>query len=107
MNKERITLLIKFIEDEPENPFNSYALAMEYYEHKPSKALDVLVGLTQKFPSYLPTYFKLAHLHWEDEKWDLAEEIFLKGIRLAEEQEDKKAMTELQSAYQNFQFERD
>ncbi len=107
MNSERINLLEKYIEEEPTNPFNKYALAMEYYEEAPDKALPTLRGLIVHHPEYLPTYFKLAHLLWEDEIWKEAASIFQKGIDLADQQNDQKALQELKAAYLNFQFDYD
>ncbi|WP_421765256.1 tetratricopeptide repeat protein [Ekhidna sp.] len=107
MNSDRITLLKKYISEEPDNPFNKYALAMEYYEVQPIKSLGLLRALIADHPDYLPTYFKAAHLLWEEELWDEANEVFTIGIELAEKQNDQKAIFELKSAYQNFQFDRD
>ncbi|MEP5611677.1 MAG: tetratricopeptide repeat protein [Cyclobacteriaceae bacterium] len=107
MNIERIKLLQKFISEEPNDPFNHYALAMEHYDEYPEKALDLLQGLSISHSEYLPTYFKLAHLYWDIEKWDEAESVFMSGIKLAEKQMDQKALSELKSAYQNFQFEKE
>ena len=107
MNLERIALLKQFIEEEPSNPFNKYALAMEYYEEDPSESLPLIQSLLDKNPEYLPTYFKAAHLLWENEEWDEAEEVFQKGIKLAETQGDQKTLLELKSAYQNFMIDKE
>ena len=107
MNEERILMLRKFIEEEPNNPFNTYALAMEYYDSNPERALEILMDLAKKSSSYLPTYFKLSHLLWEMEEWNLAEQMFLEGIKIAGEVDDIKALSELKSAYQNFLFEKE
>lgn len=105
MNIERIKLLESYVKEEPENPFNGYALAMEFYESDPDRSLALLLELTEKHPNYLPTYFKAAHLLWEKENYQATEKLFKKGIQLAEQQSDTKAMHELSSAYQNFKFE--
>ncbi len=107
VNQERIKLLKAYIQEEPGNPFNRYALAMEYYEEKPDEALTLLKDMATDHPEYLPTYFKLAHLYWELEDWDNAETTFTNGIALAEHQNDQKALSELKSAFQNFEFERE
>ncbi|MEQ9467019.1 MAG: tetratricopeptide repeat protein [Ekhidna sp.] len=107
MNTERIKLLKEFISGEPDNPFNTYALAMEYYEIDPSESLALLRSLLQDHPEYLPSYFKAAHLLWDTENWEEADAVFQNGIRLAENQGDQKALGELKSAYLNFQFDRD
>ncbi len=107
MNPERIALLEQFIKEEPENPFNMYALAMEYYEVNPIESLKLLRTLLEKHPEYLPSYFKAAHLMWEEELWEEANTTFTKGIQLAETQGNQKALLELKSTYQNFQFDMD
>jgi len=107
VNVERIKLLEKYIEEEPSNPFNRYALAMEYYDVDQGKALKLLQELRTAHSEYLPTYFKLANLCWDFEKWNEAESVFESGIKLAEKQGDQKALSELKSAHQNFQFEKD
>ena len=107
MNPERIALLEQFIQEEPENPFNTYALAMEYYEGDPNESLKLLRALLKRNPDYLPSYFKAAHLMWEEELWEEANETFERGIQLAENQNNQKAVLELKSAYQNFQFDMD
>lgn len=107
MNQKRIDLLKAFIEEEPNNPFNRYALAMELYEEAPSEAQILLEFLQANHADYLPLYYKLAHLYWESEDWDKAEKTFLSGIELARRQSEAKTLSELQNAYQNFEFERE
>jgi tetratricopeptide (TPR) repeat protein len=107
MSDARIQMLRKFISDEPNNPFNTYALAMEYYERQPDQSLTLLQQLLEDHHDYLPTYFKAAHLYWNLEEWEQAESIFEKGIQLAENQQDEKAKKELKAAFQNFQIDMD
>ncbi len=107
MNQKRIKLLEKYIQEDSQNPFNQYALAMEYYDELPKKALSLLDRLLKRHPDYLPTYFKIAHLYWEMEQWSKADCIFRKGISLAGSQSDTKALAELKSTYQNFLMEKD
>ncbi len=80
---------------------------MEYYDSEPNESLLLLRALLLDHPDYLPTYFKAAHLLWDKELWDESEDVFKAGIELAEKQNDQKAVSELKSAYQNFQFDRD
>ena len=105
MNQERIKLLEAYIQDEPANPFNKYALAMEYYEADPAKSLELLQSILTEHAGYLPSYFKTAHLLWEEERWEEADQIFQKGIQLATDEGDEKALHELKAAYQNFQID--
>ena len=107
MDEKRIHLLKEYIEQDPEDPFNRYALAMEYYEEAPNTALQYLGELVSDQPDYLPTYYKLAHLYWELEMWNDADRVFKQGIKLAEQKSENKTLHELKSAYQNFEFDRE
>jgi Tfp pilus assembly protein PilF len=104
-NLQRIAMLQKFIEEEPQNPFNTYALAMEYYQEDPEKSLGILKALLQEAPDYLPSYYKAAHLYWDRGELELAASIFEKGKELAKKTEDQKALGELNAAFMNLQFE--
>lgn len=107
MNNNRITAILQFIEEDPSDPFNHYALAIEYERTHPEKALEVLKQLAQDHPQYMPTYYKAAHLAWDLGQNETADRLFALGIDLAKTTNDTKTLRELQSAYQNFQFETD
>ncbi|MEO9871230.1 tetratricopeptide repeat protein [Ekhidna sp.] len=107
MNAERIKLLKQFIDEEPSNPFNRYALAMEYYDVDAEESLELLRKLLLEYPDYLPSYFKAAHLLWDNEEWEEANKVFQEGIELAGKQENQKALAELKAAHQNFEFDRE
>ena len=79
---------------------------MEYYNPKPIASSNILSDLLTEHPDYLPTYFKAANLFWSLEQFEKAEKIFKEGIKLAKKSGDNKALFELNSAYQNFQFDR-
>ncbi|HEY5824805.1 MAG TPA: tetratricopeptide repeat protein [Cyclobacteriaceae bacterium] len=104
---ERIQQLIKFLEEEPNDEFIHYALALEYSKFDAAKAKAEFENLLLKHPSYLPTYYPAAHLLIELGNNEEAENLFLKGIELAKAQGNNKARMELQSAYMMFQTERD
>ncbi|MDR7130789.1 Tfp pilus assembly protein PilF [Algoriphagus sp. 4150] len=106
-NLNRIQLLRQFTEEEPENPFNWYALALEYRETDEEEAFTLFAKVLADHPSYLAAYFPAAHLYAEMGEIEQAKAIFEKGIVLAREQKNIKAQQELQNAYQNFLFEHD
>lgn len=105
MNIKRVKLLEEYIEQEPNNPFNHYALAMEYFDNDPKQALDVMEKLINQHKDYLPTYYQLATLYWEMEQLEKAKLTFEQGIRLAKKQQQQKILGELTSAYQNLLYE--
>ena len=55
MNNDRIQQLIRFVQEEPGDPFNVYALAMEYVADEPRQAMACFDDLLTRFPDYLPT----------------------------------------------------
>ncbi len=106
MNEIRVKRLEAFIEAEPDEPFNYYALAMEYQDTDAGVTRKYLEKLRADIPEYLPTYYPLAHLYWDMERWEEAEHTFTAGIRLATEQHENKLLNELKGALQNFIFDK-
>ncbi|MFN3996483.1 tetratricopeptide repeat protein [Algoriphagus sp.] len=106
-NLERLRLLREFIKEEPKNPFNYYALALEIREIDPNESINLFDFLLLNHPDYLPVYFPSAHFFFELGQIGKAKEIFEKGIFTAKSQGDQKAQKELQNAFQNFLYEND
>lgn len=105
MNQNRINQLLEWLESEPNDAFNLYALAMEYKEEIPAKAIDYLEKIRTNEPSYVPTYYHLAELYNTLKNKEKAEEIYKIGIRVCKERKEQHALAELQNAYQNFLYE--
>jgi len=106
-NLERLRLLEEFAREEPNNPFNWYALALETENSQPDQALFYFRKVLKDFPEYLPVYFPSAHFFSEHELIQEAQETFESGIELAKQLKESKPLHELQNAYQNFLFEND
>ncbi|MBL3655666.1 tetratricopeptide repeat protein [Fulvivirga sediminis] len=105
MNSPRINQLLKFLKEDPNDPFTLYALATEYRNSDTQKALEYYDILLSQHPDYLPTYYHAANLLIELNEQDRAESIFVKGIELAKSQNNSLLLRELQNAYNNFLFE--
>lgn len=105
MKNERLNKLLNFLEKEPDDPFLIYAVANEHRVSNPAKARDYYDKLLEEHENYIPTYYHAALLYTELNQPGKAEEIFKKGIELAEQQQDALALRELKNAYQNFLFE--
>ena len=106
-NLERIKLLKDYCAEEPQNPFNYYALALEYRESEKSEAAHLFDFVMINFPNYLPVYFPAAQFFFENEELQKAKKLFEVGIKLAHALQDEKTKKELSNAYQNFLFETD
>lgn len=107
MNQSRIDLLEKYMKEEPNEPFNYYALANEYLAEDAEKALKFFQQCKEQFPDYLPTYYQLAKLFEEFEEEEKALAVYQEGISLAKIQGEHKTLGELNTAYQNLLFEMD
>lgn len=105
MNESRIELLKTYIKEEPNEPFNHYALANEYMAEDSRKALDIFLNVLKDFPDYLPTYYQTAKLLEEFEQEEKALEVYASGIELAQTQGNQKILNELKTAHQNLLFE--
>ena len=105
MKSDRLRKLQEFYNEEPNNPFLIYGLAMEYEKIDLNKAIEYYLILLEDHPDYLPTYYQLGHIFWEQDELEKAEEIFKKGISLAQEQKNQKTLHELKSAHVNLQME--
>ncbi|HEY8513601.1 MAG TPA: tetratricopeptide repeat protein [Cyclobacteriaceae bacterium] len=105
MNSERLKMLHQFANEEPGNPFNWYALALEYRQSDPAQASMLFDKLLTEFETYLPTYYMAATHYVEHGNTEKAVSIFRKGIEIAQQQGDRKAMGELRSGLDELLFE--
>ena len=80
MNSQRLKLLQEYLKNDPNDPFNLYAIATEYRDEAPRKALEYYEQLLTQHPDYLPTYYHAANLYAELNEDAKAEEIYNKGI---------------------------
>ena len=98
MNNERIQLLLSYLQEEPDEPFNVYALAMEYLNRQPEQARHYFDVLLERFPDYLPTYYHAAALVAEQGDRSRATVLYERGLALAQHQRNQKAFDELSRA---------
>ena len=91
--------LLSMLENEPEDVFLNYALAMELLsENNFEKAKQQLEKVLQLNKDYLPCYYQLGQVF---EKLALNDEAILtytNGLELAQKQQNTKAMGELKEA---------
>ena len=102
---DRIRQLEEFLNDDPHDPFNTYALALEYQKVDVKKAYALFDQLLGSHPDYIPTYYTFAHLLIDIQQVEKAETVFKQGIEFAKRANDVKALRELTNAYNNWLFE--
>lgn len=105
MSEQRLKTLIKFYEEDPNDPFNLYGLALEYQKIDLIKSDSLFEKLLKDFPQYVPSYYHAAKLKVELKQPEAALVIYQKGIEVAKQQNEKKAEQELRSAYDELKFE--
>jgi len=95
----RLEQLWQFYVEDPKDPFNLYAYALELSKSDKQKAVHYLNILITNNPDYLPSYYQAAMLCV-----DVAMEatpILEQGIRIAKAQNNLKALGELQGLLDN------
>lgn len=105
MSTQRIEQLQQFYDEDPDDPFNVYALALEYLNHDRGRSAVFFEKLLREHKDYLPTYHQAAKFFQEQEEKEKAIEIFETGIALAKKKNDDKALRELRSAFDEMMFE--
>jgi tetratricopeptide (TPR) repeat protein len=101
----RLDTLLQFYKDEPNDPFNIYALAIEYQKIDIAKSLEYFETLLREHETYVPTYYHAAKLFQDLGNIERAITVYEKGIAVAKSQNDSKAARELKSAYDELTFD--
>jgi tetratricopeptide (TPR) repeat protein len=99
---DRLTQLLAFYEEDPSDPFNGYALALEYRKSSASKAAAQFEKLLKDFPDYVPTYYQAAQFYAELGQSEQTRRTYETGIETARRQGNAHALRELRSAYQQW-----
>lgn len=102
MQAERLKILLEYLAEDSNDPFNIYAVAMEYINKDNEKAIGYLKQLLAEHPDYVPTYYHAAAVFFEMGENELAEQTYIKGIEKAHQKQNLKAYDELKRAYRMF-----
>jgi hypothetical protein len=105
MSSNRLELLREYYQQDPKDPFNIYALAIEYLKTDANRSKEYFIELLEKHADYLPAYYHAAKLFTEINEKEKAIAVYEKGIELAKVKKEFKALRELQSAYDELMFE--
>ena len=99
MKEQRIAKLKAILEQDPEDSFSRYALALEYAGANESNEARVLLEeLVTRDPSYIPAYQQLGYLYEKLGRLQNAAATFKSGIAVAIQQGDQHARSEMQDA---------
>lgn len=95
----RKELLLDMLSKEPKDVFLNYALAMEHLsENDFQLAFQQLLNTLVIQNDYLPCYYQIGQVNEKLGDTEKALEYYKKGLTLAQQQNNKKAMGELNEA---------
>lgn len=100
MKYKRLEQLLEFLENEPNEAFNIYAVGLEYLKIEPKQALIYFEKLLKEHPDYVPTYYQAGKLYEDLEINEKALNVYTKGIEIAAQNKDNLALRELRNAHQ-------
>lgn len=95
MSAERIKMLEQFVAEDPADPFNHYALALELAKSDKLRAKEIFDQLMRTSPAYVPAYYQAALVYFDLLLKDEATKIIENGIGQARGQNNLKAASEL------------
>ncbi|GAB4125151.1 MAG: hypothetical protein OHK0045_08550 [Raineya sp.] len=99
--------LLQYAEEQPQDPFNWYALATECRKYDLQESLLYYEKVWREFPEYGANYYHLASAYTELNMLAKAKQVYEQGIEVLSKQKEWKLLQELKNAYQNFLLEND
>jgi len=105
MADSRLTTLLQYLVDQPNDAFLLFAIAKEYETaDELNKALTYFVRLKENHPDYIGVYLHLGNLYESIQQVNLALQIFTEGIELAKKTGDFHSLSELNNAKTNLEI---
>ncbi|MDR9415654.1 MAG: hypothetical protein RI564_05180 [Gracilimonas sp.] len=102
----RISTLAKAVKEHPEDSFYKFTLALEMLKiDEDQKARVLFEAIRNQDPGYVGVYYHLAKLYTKLEENIKAIETYKEGIKVADEQNDAHAKSELSAALLNLEME--
>jgi tetratricopeptide (TPR) repeat protein len=99
MRDDRIAQLKEFLENDPNDSFTRYALALEYSGlGETPLAISLLLEVLERDAAYVPAYQQLGYQYQKLDRKDAAVQVLRRGIEVAREQSDTHAQREMQDA---------
>jgi tetratricopeptide (TPR) repeat protein len=95
----RLTQLLEFLQENPNDPFLKYCIALEYDKlNEPEQTLRYFTNLVENHPSYIATYYHLGKFYEKQGLEDQAANTYEKGLQQAQQAKDMHAYSELLNA---------
>ena len=104
--KDRMTALLEFLADDPDDSFTRYALALEYLSRNDvERGITMLRETLHRDPAYIPAYQQLGQALHRAGAVDQAILCYQEGITMAKRQNDAHAATEMTQELEDIQEE--
>ena len=98
-NKKNIRQLAGFLQNNPNDTFTKFALALELLKAGESTKAKVLFeSVLKQDPEYTGVYYHLGKLYQSSGRNEDAARLFKKGVEIAEKQGKNRTKSELQEA---------
>lgn len=102
---DRIAKLKEFLTANPTDAFLNHALALEYVKiGDDNEARRIFETLLDQNPAYVGSYYHLAKLLERQGQTGLAISCYEKGMEAAKKADDRHALGELRSAYEDLMY---
>ena len=96
---DKIPALLQFLEEDPNDSFSRYALALEYVKAgRDDLAIIQFDHLNREHPEYLANYYQYGKLLVRQGEAEQAGAIFKNGIEVAKKSGDRHTFNELAGA---------
>lgn len=98
----RLELMRQYVKEEPNDPFNWYALAMEEQKLDKKRAAEIYEHVLNTFPDYIPAYYHSGLLLFELGNHDKALRVLQTGLKKCDEQKNFKTRNEIRALIEEF-----
>ncbi len=99
MSSTRIEQLKSFLEQDPDDTFTRFALALEYLKTDSStEAEEIFTDIVKNDPDYSGVYYHLGKLYQNTGRYEEALRIFTDGLAVCSKKRELHAMNELRQA---------
>ncbi|MBX2893901.1 MAG: tetratricopeptide repeat protein [Cyclobacteriaceae bacterium] len=103
MNPDRVEMLKKYMQEDADDPFPVYALALEYQATDAEKARALFELLLTNHPHYLPTYYMAGIFFIQCNQTDQGISILKRGLEIAKAQHNTSTVREIQGVLDNLE----
>jgi len=94
---DRLSSLLKMLEQDPDDSFLSYGIALEHISaDNYREAEKYLSSIIKKDPDYIPAYMQLAQVYENLNLIEKAKNIYRDGIEIAQNNNDSHAAKEME-----------